>query len=602
MYFFTSLFVISLTLAIFFTKSQISMFSRLNLYDIPRGRHIHESKTPTSGGISIVISFLITFLIYCIITHQLKYFLLFSIPTILILTIGTYDDQKGMRSRTKLFWQIVIGVIAYFLEFKITFLLAWQVPEIISLGLTVLWFCLVLNAFNLIDGIDGLAAGIAIIACTSFGVWTFLNNDQCSAIIMLILIASLLGFLRYNFEPAKIFMGDAGSMAIGTIIALVGIKSFYKDVMAISLAIPFLAIGVPLFDLLLAVWRRVSQRILANLQNKVTNSGIMSGDAEHLHHRFLRKTNTHKNTAFFLYGIALFFSSLIVIILLFQHESSIILFFLLLLLMSSVLRRLAHIESWNSLQIIEEGLRYSGIRLLIIWIHPFVDVAIIITNFYLFVNIFKFKKSLEYDYLLLILCPILLVSILGKIYQIYWIRAEFYDIKKLFKALFIGFGIGYLLTLLILNPLNPLNYYLFVTSTTFCIIVERCFIIYLHREMFEIVTKNSNYTDSKKVLIYGCGEMLSILRIYHRINLKRFKNINYIGIIDDEKSYKGTLFCGLKVLGDLESIQEIYEKYKFDEIIITIDEIESDRMDKLNDFKKIKNITIKKMDCNCVKV
>ena len=303
------LFVFSITLSLFFTPL-IRRFARNHglVDDINDKRKIHRGVIPRVGGIAFYMSFIICCL-FIIIYHR---FDPISIPInvadfikIIIICsgafiIGLLDDIFKVRAGIKFLSQGILAVVAYFIGFKITMMTFPFGDHVLQFGLlslpvTVLWYIGITNAFNLIDGIDGLAAGLGIIASAVLFVVSVTSGHIVEAYITLILAGALLGFLRYNFHPASIFMGDSGSLFIGFLLALVGITSSQKASTAIVIFTPFLVLAVPIIDTSISFFRRI-----------ISGKPIFHGDREHIHHKLLDMGFNQKKVAFILYGAGAF--------------------------------------------------------------------------------------------------------------------------------------------------------------------------------------------------------------------------------------------------------------------------------------------------------
>lgn len=280
---------------------------RVGAYDEPTGRHVHKSPIPRLGGLAVVIGFFVSLgALYGIGTSSLGN-MLFAQPMLVLglccggvaaATLGAMDDLKGVRALHKLTVQIAIAVAAYAFGFRID---AIALPWIgsIDLGLlaipaTVLWFVAVMNAVNLIDGLDGLAGGIAFIACVSNFVVGWMNESLLVILLSAALAGAVLGFLIYNFNPASIFMGDTGSLFLGFVLAATSLLgSSIKSATTVSLLVPILALGVPIMDTLFAMVRRYLER-----------RPIFGADRGHIHHKLLDLGLTHRRAVLVLYGIS----------------------------------------------------------------------------------------------------------------------------------------------------------------------------------------------------------------------------------------------------------------------------------------------------------
>ena len=279
-------------------------FSRyFKLLDAPHDRGVHSSATPMAGGFSFAIPVLILLCILSFVFPEYKHkFTQHFIGGTAILILGFLDDKKQFSAKYKLLFQILIIITVYFFGLKIE-LLTNPFGSAVHLGIlsfpfTIIWFLVVINAFNLIDGMDGLAAGIAVIVLMVLLAVSVGKSNQLVIILSLTMIGSLLAFLRFNFYPAKIFMGDTGSLFIGFNIAAIAAAGAaqFKGITAITLIIPIITLVIPLMDVTASVFRRIKRK-----------KNIFQADKEHLHHLMLGKGFSQKTVAILGYVITLLF-------------------------------------------------------------------------------------------------------------------------------------------------------------------------------------------------------------------------------------------------------------------------------------------------------
>lgn len=276
----------------------------LGAVDDPNARRVNKKPMPTIGGLGIFVSYNIGSFILLrnqFPTHELFSILLAS--STIVLT-GLIDDILELKPRQKMLGIFIAALIIYFLagirmnEVSLPFIgkfyLGWW-----SLPITVFWILALTNAVNLIDGLDGLATGVSMISLTTMGIvgYFFLHTHNLYVpISCLLLAACLLGFLPYNFHPAKIFLGDTGALYIGFMIAVLSLKGL-KNVTFISLLVPIIILGVPITDTIYAMIRR-----------KLNHHPISQADKHHLHHQLMAMGLTHRQTVLAMYGMSLLFS------------------------------------------------------------------------------------------------------------------------------------------------------------------------------------------------------------------------------------------------------------------------------------------------------
>lgn len=270
---------------------------RLGAVDVPKdNRRMHKEPVPRMGGLAIFLGFFITALIFCDINKQLIGILS---GALVIVILGIFDDIYALPAPVKLFVQIIaacipvlLGVtiehISLFSSGYITFG-AWSIP------VTVIWVVAITNAVNLIDGLDGLACGVSTISAFSILVFTLLSPvvDFGVAMLTAILAGACMGFLPFNLNPAKIFMGDTGALFLGFLLANISVMGFFKTNAVISFAAPFLILGLPLIDTITAIIRRL-----------IKGQSPFHPDRGHLHHKLIDIGFSQKQSVTILYSLS----------------------------------------------------------------------------------------------------------------------------------------------------------------------------------------------------------------------------------------------------------------------------------------------------------
>jgi len=278
---------------------------RFNVVSTPGGRHIHGQVIPRLGGLAIFAGAMVTILGTVVFGPVGALFdaderwrgLGLLIGSAVMFALGATDDFKSVRALHKLFIQIFAAAIAWSFGFRIDVvdlpLLGTFSMGVFSLPITVFWLVGIVNAVNLIDGLDGLAAGVVFFAGVTNFVVAYLQGTTFVAVVMATMAGSVLGFLFFNFNPARIFMGDSGIYFLGFVLAVCSIAGpLQKASAAVSIAVPIVALGVPIIDTLLAMIRRFLER-----------RPIFSPDRGHIHHRLLDMGITHRRAVLIIYGV-----------------------------------------------------------------------------------------------------------------------------------------------------------------------------------------------------------------------------------------------------------------------------------------------------------
>ena len=280
--------------------------------DAPRGRSVHAYRTPRLGGLAIAAAWCLAVLVFMafddftggVLQHTRSYLAAVIGGGGFMCAVGAVDDIRGLRASRKLIAQLAAAIAAFALGFRID---AISLPFFgtvpmgaFALPVTTLWVVGITNAVNLIDGLDGLAAGVAFFAAlTSFTV-ACLTGNQFVAVLSAPLMGVLAGFLLFNFNPARIFMGDSGSYFLGFTLATLSIVGGVqqKATTAVSLLVPILALGLPIFDTLFTMFRRFLER-----------RSVFSPDRGHIHHRLIDLGLTHRRAVMLLYAVCVVFTA-----------------------------------------------------------------------------------------------------------------------------------------------------------------------------------------------------------------------------------------------------------------------------------------------------
>lgn len=294
-------FLVSLVLVPICKKVSI----HINALDYPNERKVHKHPMPRLGGLAFYLSFLICYMIFGNITTQM---LSIVIASFVIILFGIVDDINPLKARYKLIGQIIAACIivfygnivlkeAYIFNYYLTF-------GSLSPYLTIFFILACINAINLIDGLDGLSSGISSIYFLTVAIIAVLTNrlGGLDIILSIIMSGATLGFLVYNFPPAKIFMGDTGSQFLGFIVAIIALIGF-KNITFNSLVVPIVILAIPIFDTLFAIIRRT-----------LKGESIGTPDKEHFHHQLLKMRFSTRTTVLIIYAINIAFATTSILI------------------------------------------------------------------------------------------------------------------------------------------------------------------------------------------------------------------------------------------------------------------------------------------------
>ena len=316
-----AIFLISLLLSLITTPLVTWMGRKLGAIDIPDERKCHQIPIPRNGGLAIVFSFFTTLSIMSFFNTDISNKLHLNPPIVYLFVgsficfgVGLFDDFKRLGPYIKFLVQIISATVAFMGGIRIEFFHIGNFyiqAGVLSYFITVFWFVFFINAINLIDGLDGLAAGITFFACIVLVVLSIIRTDFLIAVLFTALSGSILGFLRYNFNPASIFMGDGGSYFLGYIIAGLSIMGAVKSQLGAAMLIPLVALGVPIFDTLISPLRRF-----------MLGKSLFKPDKGHIHHRLIEKGLSARHSVLIIYAISICLCLLSILLVNFRNEQA----------------------------------------------------------------------------------------------------------------------------------------------------------------------------------------------------------------------------------------------------------------------------------------
>ncbi|MGL5019650.1 MAG: MraY family glycosyltransferase, partial [Luteolibacter sp.] len=304
--------LVALLVSLVLNRVMLAIAPRLGLMDEPGERRIHSKPIPRAGGLAIWVTFLLVMgigLAAGLLDYggQLTWSWLaaFAAGSTVLVVAGFLDDKHGLSPWVKLGAHVLAPTVLYALHPIVTgfFPVGWHWG--FDFCLFVGWTVVLINAFNLIDGLDGLCGGLAAVATVALGGLSLLNERFDAAILMFVMAGAIIGFLKYNMNPARIFLGDAGSMVLGFFLATAATEAVGRKAVVGVILLPIAVAGVPLLDVLLAIWRRGARRFAMQLRGEKVVGGIFSADSDHLHHRLLRASGSQRKVAGIMQAIAI---------------------------------------------------------------------------------------------------------------------------------------------------------------------------------------------------------------------------------------------------------------------------------------------------------
>lgn len=577
--------------------------------DRPGERKIHEVPIPRLGGVAVVLSGILTLMIAAhldrVVGHIVDSDLLLWAPMLIggaiIFLVGVWDDLRPVPALVKFLFQAVAACVPILLDIRIDRISIVGSGTldlgIMSIPFTFLWIVGLTNAFNLIDGLDGLAAGLASIAAGTCAAIFILRGDPQDAMFLLLLVGALGGFLWYNFNPARIFLGDSGSLLIGYLLAVTSITGSQKGATALAVIIPLLVFGLPILDTLLSMIRRfvAGLRILkpykAPLKEKILVAKKMfEGDQGHIHHRLIAMGLSHRHAVLALYAIAIGLSCMALLSVLAQFRNAGIILLVVGLATNVGIRKLGYQEvaflRTGTLLRWYEQLAFNRRFFL-----GFLDLVLIASAYWIsFFLKYEFLWTAEIKNWYLGAWPLVLLVQLG-IFSVFGLNAGVWraigigDLIWVVAASASSVALSCIVSLVHLPPPGAVTF--------FCIdFVMLAALMGGARSTYPIL----NYLKQREgpvrdgVLIYGAGEggqlLLRGLLQNPKLGLKP------IGFLDDDAALQGRMVNRVPVVGDGSHLDTILEDMPVSSVILSSEKIQEEPLAKVMDLCRARNIPV----------
>lgn len=579
--------ILAAFLVVYLLTPQVrSLAVHFGVIDKPDARRPHKRPTARGGGLAVVIGVHIA----CALTLGFTWVSSeaaidrnwwghYLAASSILLVVGVIDDVRGMRPTVKLAGQILAASVICHAGTRFGSLFGIELPWLLDCAMVVFWIVAVINAFNLIDGLDGLASGLTIISATGLcGVFIAMGHVSGGIVVLAALIGGSLGFLRYNFYPASIFLGDTGSMFLGLTLGAISLQTFNKNALFLSLTIPLLVLGIPLYDSLLAIWRRSVRMWLpaTNADGTPKKRGIMQPDVEHIHHRLLKmglSTPRVATSLFILSGGLVFFGLLMAT---FESHRAGIFLFALLLAVYVLMRHLAVIELHDTGRVILTGIRRPTHSTFKALSYPVWDMFCLIGSMaFIMWAIESVRVNFWHTWFLELpiwVTPTFCLLATSRSYITVWDRARVLDVLILIGTLEIGVAISLGVALLI----DPSNASQWVVRAIILAGLSHPAIVGL-RVIYRVTEELVNYfrtpgakINAEKILLYGAGGRCQLYIKERNFNTSPSNDGSVIvGLIDDEPLLRHQWVYGFKVLGNSKDLASLVSHYKINRIVIT---------------------------------
>lgn len=572
--------------SLFLTLAVRWVAPKLGAVDQPSDRKVHSTPVPRLGGVAVVGAMAATLLVAAL-TGLLPYdggtadLLLWEgllAGGAVIFFCGIWDDFSPLSARTKFFAQCVAAGIAVWsgVHLDRVALAGDHVLElgILSIPLTLLWIVGITNAFNLIDGLDGLAAGLGSIAagtCAAIFLYTGAIDD---ATVLLVLLGALLGFLPFNFNPAKIFLGDSGSLVLGYLLSVMVITGSQKYATATAVVIPLLTFGVPIIDTLLSMVRRMLTGQSRGAENKFSwkNSLLVLkqafiADRDHIHHRLLARGLSHRGAVLALYATAAALSSLALVSVLAHYRNALLLLLTVAVATAIGIAKLGYLGSGvlrfgSALQRVNRPqfdrsfffgfadlllvtLAYWGAYALLVG-H---DAAPPVLQWYL--NMFPIVALVQ-----------LSTFWVGGLYRGLWRAVGVGDLMRVAMAVSIGGALSYSLVVINQPPDGAGSLFVVHTLALGWLMggLRSAYRLLDHSQFFGV-------SAARPALIYGAG--LGGRLLLRELRQNAVRGFHAIGFIDDDLGLQGRLISGIPVMGTMQDLKAILIEKRVQALVVS---------------------------------
>ena len=562
---------------------------RLGMVDTPGGRRINKAPIPRGGGIAVFASFAVVLSVFVLLSDRPvlpmlgdKVFWRLMLLSSGICGLGFIDDKFGMKPVVKLLGQLLIASLVYLwcgIGFHGTMSI---LPGWLDFALTVFWITGAINAFNLIDGLDGLASGLAVIAATGMAGSLFFVESPGQIFMYLAFIGSLLGFLRYNFNPASIFLGDTGSMFLGFFLSVMPLATQTGGSLLVGIGVPLLAMGVPIFDTSLAIIRRTVRAVLKKKEcGDKDGSKIMQPDSDHLHHRLLRRFVSQKKTAAVMYAFAIFLVATGIGGVVLKDRAAGLFIMAFVAATFIIVRDMSRVELWDAgrlANIVVRGHTPVRRRRRAAFYVPLLvlsDLAILSVTWYFSLVVLKIEPTPRsfHTFLPLRVIPVFLALVCFGSYSTVWARA----LLSNYVRLILSVGSGMLVSMAGMVLLGyeegriiafPAVHFALAMLLMVAIRSVRPFV----RDLFCLVhiRKIADDPDVSRMLVFGAGLRYRAFRRELVRKILEEKRI-IVGLVDDDILLRGKYIGGVKIDGPHMDAKRIVEETRADSVVIACD-------------------------------
>jgi len=584
-------FLLALALSLVLTRVMLAVAPRLGLMDQPGERRIHSTAIPRAGGLAIWLTFMLVMVLGLstgLMTSggKLSWHWLgaFTVGSLILVVAGILDDRKGLPALVKLGAHVLAPVAFFLIRPMSSGFFPEHWPYAFDFTLFVVWSVVLINAFNLIDGLDGLCGGLAALATGALGLLCLVNDRLDSAILLFVMGGAILGFLKYNFNPARIFLGDAGSMLIGFFLATAATDAVGRKAVVGIILLPIAVAGVPLLDVLLAIWRRSARRMVSKLRGEKSEGGIFSADSDHLHHRLLRDGGSQRKVAFTLQVISIVLAVL-AFLPMFLGDRLLGISLVGFLIVALVgIRNLMRVEMEHTGNVIHLAIKLPGHRRRVaaalfvydLFILCLAGVSAVAMETNLLVRGADPAELVKFIMIFVTLGSVVLL--VARVHQRLWVRATMRDILSIQFWLMVAALASFTFFSLIYSKLEWSGLRLAVIAYVFA-----CVGVCMPRMLLELLRElalearhrsppgNLVEGDYGPVVIFGAGDMGTIFLDHLKASSHDFyPKMRVLGFIDESRVMHGRQLRSFRILGGLSVVPRLVEEEGLRGIVLAI--------------------------------
>ena len=562
---------------------------RLGMVDMPDARRVNKVPIPRGGGLALVVGVLLPYAFLHLVTGRpwLQGFpddraCALMALAVAIAALGFADDKLSLSPKAKLLGQVVVAALAWGWA-GLGFRILWPgLPAWLDCAFTVFWIVGAVNAFNLIDGLDGLASGLALIAVVGMAGTLFILRNPQATLFYFALAGGLLGFLRYNYNPASVFLGDCGSMFLGFVVSTLPLASQVPNSFLVSIGVPLLAMGVPIFDTSLAILRRSTRRLLARRKAAGASEKageVMTADSDHLHHRILRAAGLNqRKAAWTLYGIALALV-LVGLVAMSLRSRTTGLWLAAVTLAAVVIFKDAKIELFDAGSLLNAVAhsddRRSRRRIFVLAVPLYVaaDLFILVGTFVGCAYLLRVPLTLALfrTNLLVTVVSVFAFLVFFRTYRTAWSRAFASNYVRIFLAC--AFGTVAASTLIYYWPTLPKTQLKAMTAAfalaSFLALFALRNVRRIVRDLFYAIdcSRLKGRKDVSRVLVYGAGLRYEAFR-RELVRTTAANERMVVGLLDDDLCLKGRYVGGIRIHGTINDAPEVVNALNVDAVVV----------------------------------